>query len=55
VPGHGLAEGGLGRRADLGQCGVAHQGALLHQFRRLAIRSERRPDIHDSLVSLARA
>ncbi|GLZ02346.1 hypothetical protein [Actinoplanes sp. NBRC 103695] len=27
--------------------------ALLHHFRRLAIRWERRLDIHDSLVSLA--
>jgi transposase len=27
--------------------------ALLHQFRRLAVRWERRLDIHDSLVSLA--
>ncbi len=27
--------------------------ALLHQFRRLAVRWERRLDIHDSFVSLA--
>jgi IS5 family transposase len=27
--------------------------ALLHQFKRLAIRWERRPDLHDALVSLA--
>jgi transposase len=27
--------------------------ALLHQFRRIAVRWERRLDIHDSLVSLA--
>ena len=27
--------------------------ALLHQFRRLAVRWERRLDIHDGLVSLA--
>jgi IS5 family transposase len=27
--------------------------ALLHQFKRLAIRWERRPELHDALVSLA--
>ncbi|WP_433304307.1 transposase [Actinoplanes sp. CA-030573] len=32
---------------------VEQSFALLHQFRRLAVRWERRLDIHDSLVSLA--
>ncbi|MER6465511.1 hypothetical protein ACWC4D_34210 [Streptomyces sp. NPDC001288] len=29
--------------------------ALLHQFKRLAVRSERRTEIHDAFVSLARS
>lgn len=40
---------GLGKLRYL----VEQTFALLHQFRRLAIRWERRLDLHDTLVSLA--
>jgi transposase len=44
---HGLK--GLGKLRYV----VEQTFALLHQFRRLAVRWERRLDIHDALVSLA--
>jgi len=41
--------GGLGKLRYV----VEQTFALLHQFKRLAVRWERRLDLHDSLVSLA--